>query len=273
MRKLVTLVVFPWLFMIGASVGGLTGASADTGGSVTTGDGTIDSRAGRHDRTSGGGAPSPPLCTYRLLPFPPSNPMWYRDRHNIPVDDGTGAWFAKWCGTNFYGVVYISRTDPTELLAAARRRLTLPLPAPQMSPSGEQLVNVPTWLWVDTTAWRELTSTVSVPGVTVSVTARPVGSVWSMGDGTRLTCTGAGIPFDPARDDPASSSSCSHTYRRSSAAEPDQRFRGSVTVEWQAAWSVTGAPGGGTLGTLTRTTGFSAAVAEVEALNRTAAGT
>lgn len=268
MRKLLTLIVLPWLLVFWQA----THASADTGTSVTTGDGTIDSGVARGDGGPGRGSSSSPPCTYTPIAIPPSDPMWYSDRHNIPVDDGSGAWYVKTCGTNFYGTVYISRVDPAELLATAERRLTLPLPSPRMNPSGDQLVNVPTWLWLDGQTWNGLTSTAAVPGVSVTVNAHPVGSVWSMGDGSRVTCAGAGTPFDATRDDPAATSSCSYTYRQSSSGEVGEQFRGSVTVQWQASWTVSGAPGGGTLGSLFRTTSFATTVAEVQALNRTAAG-
>ncbi|MGZ6975636.1 MAG: hypothetical protein ACXVKQ_16955 [Acidimicrobiia bacterium] len=268
MRKFLMLIVVPWLFVFWQA----THASADTGTSVSTGDGTIDSGVGRGDGAPGDGSNGSPPCTYLPMTVPPSNPMWYADRHNIPVDDGSGGWYAKTCGSNFYGIVYISRVDPAELLAAARRRLTLPLPTPHTNPSGQQLVNVPTWLWVDGQTWHDLTSIAAVPGVSVTVVAQPVGSLWSMGDGSQVTCTGAGTPFDPSRTDPTAISSCSYTYRLSSAGEPDQQFHGSVTVQWRATWTVSGAPGGGNLGSLFRTTSFSTTVSEVQALNRTAAG-
>ena len=267
MHRLLILVAVPCLFVLTQP----TSASADTGTSVSTGDGTIDSGVDTHDGTAGSGSGAAPPCTYQLVDVPPDTPMIDVDGNVIAVD-GTGAWYEKTCGTNFFGLVFISRTDPAELLAAAKRRLTLPLPTPQLSPSAEQLVNVPTWLWVDDDAWRPLTSTAAVPGLSVTVNAHPVGSVWSMGDGSHVTCSGAGTPFDPDRNDAAASSSCSYTYRRSSAGEADQRFHGSVTVQWHATWTVSGAAGGGNLGSLFRTTSFSSTVAEVQALNRTAAG-
>jgi hypothetical protein len=178
----------------------------------------------------------------------------------------------KTCDGNFAGIVYISRVDPTELLAAARRRLTLPVPIPHTNPSREQVVGVPTWLWVDAQTWNSLSSVAAVPGVSVTVVAHPVRSVWSMGDGSQVSCTGAGTPFDAGYDDPGAGSACSYTYRRSSAEAPDREFHGSVRVEWQAAWSVSGAAGGGDLGSLFRTAAFSTSVSEVQALNETADG-
>ncbi len=244
----------------------VTSAAADTTGSVDSRDGTIDSHAGRHDRSGSGGGSGGPVCEYRPLKTPPSKPMWYRDRHNIPIDDGTGSWFSMWCDSSFYGVVYISRTRPADLLVDARRRLNLPKPTPQFNPAGDQLVNVATWLWISTDGWRTQTSTATVPGVAVTVTARPVAAVWSLGDGTTVRCTGPGTPFDA--NNPGSRSECSATYRHSSANEPDLRFHGSVTVEWHADWIAAGAAGGGTLAPLFQSSAFSLSVTEVQALNR-----
>ncbi len=240
-------------------------AGADTVVTVDHGDHTIDSGVGRDDPASGRG-PRGPVCTYRPIPAQPFEPISGEN----PIDDGTGSWYLKFCDGNFVGVVYISRTDPTELLALARERLTLPVPTARFNPTHLQLVQVPTWMWIDSESWHALTSTAAVPGVAVTVTARPVATMWRMGDGQTVTCRGRGTPFDPIRDSPATASACSHTFRQSSARQPDGVFRGSVTVEWAASWSAAGAAGGGTLTGLSRTAPFTVNVAEVQALNRTA---
>jgi hypothetical protein len=195
--------------------------------------------------------------------------MWYADRHHIPVDDGTGSWFLKLCGPSFGGVVYISRTDPNELLAAARQRLTLPAPVVRFSPATTQVVRVPTWMWIDASSWTAPSSTLAVPGVSVTVRAHPIGSIWTMGDGTTVRCAGPGTPFDAATDDPAHGSTCSHTYNVSSANEPGGVFTGAVTVTWRAAATVTGVSGSGQLPNLTRTQSFTVRVEQVQALNET----
>jgi hypothetical protein len=241
-----------------------TPAYGDTIVSIGNGDHTIDSGVGRDDQNRGGGSGGP-VCTYQPIPAQPFKPV----SGDNPVDDGTGSWFLKMCDGNFAGVVYISRTNPTELLALARQRLTLPVPTVRLSPSARQLVHVPTWMWIDPESWHVLTSTAAVPGVAVTVTARPVATVWRMGDGRTVTCRDGGTPFDATRDDPALASTCSHTFRQSSTGRPDV-FHGSVTVEWAASWSALGAAGAGTLTGLSRTAPFTVTVAEVQALNRTA---
>ena len=242
-----------------------TPAGADTVVTVDHGDHTIDSGVGREDPAAGRGSGGP-VCTYRPIAAHPFKPV----SGDNPVDDGTGSWFLKMCDGNYVGVVYISRTNPTELLALARQRLTLPVPTVRLSPSARQLVHVPTWMWIDPESWHVLTSTAAVPGVAVTVTARPVATVWRMGDGRTVTCRGGGTPFDPTRDDPALASTCSHAFRQSSTGRPDGVFHGSVTVEWAASWSALGAAGAGRLTGLSRTAAFTVTVAEVQALNRKA---
>ena len=190
---------------------------------IHTGDHSIDS--GACSQRPHIGTPGAPVCRYEPLAIPPSKPTWYADRHHIPVDDGTGSWFLKLCGPNFGGVVYISRTDPAELLAAVRQRLVLPAPDVRFSPATVQVVQVPTWMWIDAASWQPQSSNVAVPGVSVSVRAWPVASVWTMGDGTTVQCAGPGTPFDPHHDDPARGSSCSHTYTTSSSSAPERRIR------------------------------------------------
>jgi hypothetical protein len=245
-----------------------TSAGADTVVAIHTGDHTIDSGASREDHT--GGHAGAPVCRYEPLAIPPSKPTWYADRHHIPVDDGTGSWFLKLCGANLGGVVYISRTDPAELLAAARQRLVLQTPVVRFSPATVQVVQIPTWMWIDAASWQPQSSNVAVPGVSVSVRAWPVASEWTMGDGTTVRCAGPGTPFDPHHDDPARGSSCSHTYTTSSSSAPAGAFDGSVTVTWRASATVTGAAGGGDLPALARTRRFTVRVAQVQVLNRAA---
>ena len=54
--------------------------------------------------------------------------------------------------------------------------------------------------------------------MTTAVT--PVSVTWHPGDGSTVTCHGAGTPYTSA-DNPASASpDCGHTYTRSSAGQP-----------------------------------------------------
>ncbi len=154
--------------------------------------------------------------------------------------------------------------SPEELAAQARSQLRLPSPAIVSSPAGTQLVRLPTWLWLDRAMWQPQSATASVPAISVTATATPTSVSWAMGDGSTVTCTGPGTPF-PAHGDPhASSPDCGHTYQRSSAGAPGERFPATATVSWRITWS-----GGGAAGTFPDMTTSAAAsfrVAEAQAL-------
>jgi hypothetical protein len=158
--------------------------------------------------------------------------------------------------------------DPEALRASAQEDLRLPTPKIAMSPPGEQVVHVASWLWVDGDLWRPHSSSASAGGVTATVTATPTRTVWDMGNGETVACDGPGVPYDPSRADAAQSTPCSYTYLNSSAGRPGNVYAVTVTVEWQLGWTVTGAPGGGALPGLTTSTSTAVPVGEVQALNQ-----
>lgn len=146
----------------------------------------------------------------------------------------------------------------------ARERLSLPKPEIAASPTTDQLVNLPTWLWLDG-GWKAMSATASLPGVSVTATARPRWASWSMGDGGKVTCKGAGTPFGGDADPLSSSPDCGYTYHRSSAAQPGLAFAVSATVHWSISWA--GAGQSGTFPDLTTTNSARFRVAESQALN------
>jgi len=244
-----------------------TPAAADTGGSANTDGGGVHSGARTGGNQPGGSSSGGrPVCTYTVLNIPDDFPVYDEDTGQRVVTDGTGQWYEKWCDGAFVGSVYISRRNPQQLLAEARRYLPLPLPVPRLNPAGDQLVNLPTWMWLDG-GWTRETSSVSVPGITVTVSADPVSATWTMGDGSTVVCDGPGTPFDPSRPSATQLPSCTHTYARSSAGQTGSTFPVSVTVRWRATWDVVGFVGGGDLGTIDRTTTFTVRVGEVQAVN------
>jgi hypothetical protein len=253
---------------LGVVIAGAGTAAADAGGNAITGSDGID-----HGARNGGGTPgnqgggAAPVCTYRPMDLQPGVPVY--DENGTPIlANGEGRWYERWCnGTEFAGVVYITPRQPGDLAAEARRYLLLPLPQPSLSPAGDQVVNLATWLWIDPTGWTQRTSTVAVPGESVTVFARPEAVIWSLGDGTVITCDGPGVAFDPTIPAAAQTPTCSHTFTRSSASRPGSAFEASVTVRWRASWTVTGAAGGGDLGVIERTAAFPIRVGEVQAIN------
>ncbi|HEU0089855.1 MAG TPA: hypothetical protein VFQ77_19770 [Pseudonocardiaceae bacterium] len=155
--------------------------------------------------------------------------------------------------------------SPAALAAAAYAQLRVPSPAIRSNPAGRQLVNLPTWLWIDESSWGPRSTTVSVPGVSVTATATPTRVVWSMGDGTEVTCTSAGTPFPAGTDPAASSPDCGHTYRFSSLGRPGDAFPVVATVFWSVRWS--GAGQSGVFDGLTTTSEAAFTVVESQSVN------
>lgn len=199
-----------------------------------------------------------------------------REQQPEPGEDG--AWYLWRCsGDGFRDSLYrppvwIPDGEPVpgaegpslaELAEQARERLRLPDPRVAASPVGDQLVNLPTWLWLDGD-WAPVEATASVPGVSVTAQAVPESATWSMGDGSEVVCPGPGTPYAAGGDPAAPSPDCGHTYRTSSAGRPGERFTVSVTVTWTVTW--TGAGEGGTFPGLTTTGEAGFRVAESQAL-------
>lgn len=159
---------------------------------------------------------------------------------------------------------YVTALSPAAVAELARNQLRLPKPVIAASPSGDQLVNLPTWLWLST-GWRQVSATASVPGVSVTATAAPTSVSWSMGDGAAVICNGPGMPFRPGGDPTAPSPDCGHTYRTSSAGQPGQVFGVTAAVHWTVTWS--GAGQNGTFPDLVTTSNTEFRVAESQALN------
>jgi hypothetical protein len=154
--------------------------------------------------------------------------------------------------------------SPAQLAEQARSQLLLPSPRIMANPVEEQLVNLPTWLWLDSASWGARSATAQVPGVSVTAVARPTWVSWSMGDGTSVTCSGQGSPFPAGGDAGAASPDCGHTYRISSARQNSQAFPVTATVHWSVTWW--GAGQRGTFPDLTTSTSTQFRVAEAQAL-------
>ncbi|WP_257231871.1 hypothetical protein [Streptomyces sp. Rer75] len=160
---------------------------------------------------------------------------------------------------------------PAALAEQARSQLRLPSPKIKASPADEQLVTLPTWLWLERDAWRKVTATASVPGVSVTAVARPTSVEWSMGDGGSEVCHGPGTPYrssEASRQDAnprKPSPDCGYTYHSSSAEQPDNAYRVSATMHWSVTWS--GAGESGAFPGLTATSNALFRVTESQAVN------
>jgi len=154
--------------------------------------------------------------------------------------------------------------DPRQLAAMARSRLPLPLPVAHTSPTGEQTVNLETWMWVEN--WTDQTRSASAGGVTATVVARPVRQAWTFGvPGETKVCTDAGRPYDLSLQPWQQSTTCGYTFRHSSASQPDAVYQVKASLVWHITWS-SNIGAGGDLGFVTRTATIPMSVAEHQAL-------
>ena len=224
------------------------------------------------------GRASKPTCTYQLLTGDDAvlAEKFAAKGWGTAKGDGPGSWYRKVC-TNTAGqesatVVWVPprRADPRALAEDASDRAPIPLPGIRLSPheGTEQVVGIETWLWIDPAQWQPVSSSASAGAVTATATAVPESVTWSMGNGDTVTCSGPGTPYEPAAAAAGQKPACSYTFRQSSARAPEGEYRLHATVTWRVTWSASGAPGGGALGTVTRTSAVAIRVAEIQAVNQ-----
>jgi hypothetical protein len=134
--------------------------------------------------------------------------------------------------------------------------------APQAGRPG--LVGLPVWLWTTRTprTWGPVSATASVPGLSVTATARAQRIVWSMGDGHSVTCTRPGTPYRESLGG-RRSPDCGYVYTQPSTTEPDGTYRVTGTTTWRVVWA-----GGGDSGaiTLTRSSTTTVEIGELQVL-------
>jgi hypothetical protein len=189
--------------------------------------------------------------------------------------DGPGRWYRRICdignGQTTGTTVWLPDpvVDPAELARQASDRAPIPSPEIRLNPPAgeEQVVNVPMWMWINPSAWQQVSASASAGAVTVTATATPTSTSWDMGNGDVVVCAGPGTPYDTARPAAQQQSDCTYTYRRSSASQPGAAYRLTVTTTWSVTWTVSGAPGGGSLGTASRSSTSSVRVAEIQTVN------
>jgi hypothetical protein len=163
--------------------------------------------------------------------------------------------------------------DPfSGLLAAERaaelalRSLALPQSVVRHNPPADQVVGLPTWLWVDG-SWETHSASAALGSVVSTVSAMPLSVTWDLGDGTRTVCAGPGTPYDPRRPTADQSTDCRATYTWSSRSEPSGAYELRATVRYGVSWSAsTGEQGD--LGELTRDSSIPIVVREIQALIR-----
>lgn len=163
-----------------------------------------------------------------------------------------------------WGLLVIGTTtpvDPIVLRDIAAARIDPEPPTPVSSPMWSEIpavVHLPTWLWV-TDDWEPIEEQESQGFVTVVVQARPIETVWTMGDGTSVIClNGPGVEWAPGLDD--SQTYCSHTFESSASG-----LNGNATLQWTFRWWLNGNDMGD-FGDFTRETPITFDVAEIQAI-------
>ena len=132
-------------------------------------------------------------------------------------------------------------------------------------PSGQDgLVGLPEWFWIDAADYLTLSRTVSLAGLSATVTAKPGPLIINPGDGqASFTCGGPGTPYNPAEPAASQQSDCTFLYTQPSVGQPGNEFTVTVSVTWTATWTGTGGTGG-TLAPITRTTTIELPIAQAE---------
>lgn len=157
--------------------------------------------------------------------------------------------------TMFWSPVPLGGPSPEELARQAVEDMHLTAPAIGLTgyghPDSMQVIGLPTWMWVadpGESTTGPITRSASAGGLTVSATARLRETVWNMGDGGAVTCSGESAPGTPYADsyDKAPSPTCGYRYPRTSADQPGKAYSVTVTSNWEIAWS-----GGGQSGVIT----------------------
>jgi hypothetical protein len=154
--------------------------------------------------------------------------------------------------------------DPAVIAQQAEDQIRPPTPTIHMSPDSgrDQLVGLETWLWVEQGDLGTLSKTVIAGPVTVTGTLKATSVEWNMGDHHTFRCDGPGMPYAKG-----AKPTCSYTYAKSSAAQATESYKVTAKIIWTGKYTVTGAPGGGGLAPITRTSSTTVRVAEAQAIN------
>ncbi|HZA73452.1 MAG TPA: Tat pathway signal sequence, partial [Propionibacteriaceae bacterium] len=101
-------------------------------------------------------------------------------------------------------------------------------------------VGYPLWLWADGPTQVGPVSD-SVAGLSVSLRAEVSSLTFRMGDGTVVSCTGAGDEWTEAVEPGAKAPNCGHTYTKPSL--PKGSYTVSALTNWAVTWTANGQSG------------------------------
>jgi hypothetical protein len=203
---------------------------------------------------------------------PPDSPLWEGNYPDGAVYNCSAA--GSYAGTIGGGSVWLPGPPDGGLTPAAAARAVVARMnlraadigiVPEDRPGSIGAVGAPVYMW--TTAgpatFGPQVLTASAGGVTIRATAKVDKIVWSMGDGTSVTCRTPGTPYED-RYGFSDSPDCGHRYTRTSAGRPNNAYPVSATSYWVVDWTgPAGSSGRITLDLVSRT---SIVVGELQAL-------
>jgi hypothetical protein len=239
-----------------------------------------------HEGSDGGTARA---CTYEGSPIPCStgDGVWVGGDYDCymkvapnyteppPPGKKNGAWYSctvpNTTFASFLAMFWLeqppAQIDPARLAREILARIQLQRVGIGITPEPGRtgVLGLPTYLWVNNAGPHTLgpiSDSATEGGVTVTLTAKVSNVVWNLGDGTTITCTGAGTPYRDefgARPSPT----CGHTYEHASTELPGGVYRVTATAVWDVTWT-----GGGQSGQIPFEVGSSTTIriGEVQAL-------
>lgn len=201
-------------------------------------------------------------------PIPPTSPLW---EGHYP-DGGLFGCYNGWIAGSSYYVFWapsppVGPPPPDPRVLAQQAVAVMDLHAvdigivPEDAPGRVGVVGMPVWMWAASpgpSTMGPITRSASAGGYTVTATAKVDRVVWSMGDGGKVTCRGAGAPYED-RFGLRESPSCGYRYDRPG------RYAVSAQSFWTVSWRGIGQSGTIPLD-LTSSTAIT--VGEVQVLNR-----
>ena len=284
-RRVVALVIL--LSVAGLSSAALADVSgSDGGGTVTVSVGSTSQIPGSTQTPPSQGVPTGtgPVCTWTQLSTGsvpglasggPTPGSWYLE--TCPGGSGgLPSTLVVWVPTATVNAPVPISVAPTTVAQTAERSIRLPVPELHFNPSDYSVVNLPTWLWINSAIWHTYSATASVGSLSATAEATPVSVTWSLGDGSSVICPGPGNAYQPGVPDAQQAPQCSHVYKRSSAGQSspdgdpnDAAFTVVATVEWEVTWSSTVAGESGSLPPLQTNSSALLRVEQVQAVDST----
>ena len=150
------------------------------------------------------------------------------------------------------------------LIYEALARAALPSPIISTSPSSVDgfadatIVNFPTWLWIDASAWRTVTAEASGGGLVATVWATPLSVAWRSDwdfpvprddpeggvtfspENLNLVCAGPGVSYDARLSPAAQSTACESVFTESTFGTYQSL---QASISWQVNWALSAESG------------------------------